>query len=123
MSERVRDNGGKFVETVTPERVLEVMRVTDTPVATAREIADVIGCTPEAVRQKLELLDEQERVERRKVGSRAVVWWLTEGQSLDVDGRHDPDDPFFADAPLDQGETIDVADTDEILGDALADEI
>lgn len=122
MSERARDDGGKFVETVTPERVLEIMRETDAPVATAREIADVIGCTPEAVRQKLELLHEQERVERRKVGSRAVVWWLTDGQSLDVDGRHAPDDPFFADAPLDQGEPIDVADTDEILGDALADE-
>ena len=122
MSERVRDDGGKFVETVTPARVLEIMREIDAPVATAREIADVIGCTPEAVRQKLELLHEQERIERRKVGSRAVVWWLTEGQSLDGDGRHDPDDPFFADGPLDQGEPIDVADTDEILGDALADE-
>lgn len=119
MSERVRDNGGKFVETVTPERVLEIMRETDAPIATARDIADVIGCTPEAVMQKLKLLHEQERVDRRKVGSRAVVWWLTEDQSLDTNGRHNPDEPFFADAPLDHGEPIDVADTDEILGDAL----
>ncbi|WP_254544588.1 hypothetical protein [Halomarina pelagica] len=37
-------------------------------------------------------------------------------------GDHDPGAPFFAGAPFDedQGEPIDAADTDDLLGDALA---
>lgn len=122
MSERVRDEDGQFVETITPERVLGVMRTADTPVVTAKDIADELGCTPEAVTQKLKQLRKQDRVARRQVGARAVVWWLTEQPALDTEGEHDPDDPFFAAPPLDAdaGEPIDVADTDDLLGDALA---
>lgn len=123
MSERVRDEGGQFVETITPERVLAVMRTVAAPVVTASDIAEELGCTPEAVTQKLKRLQEQDRVARRQVGARAVVWWLTEQPALETEGEHDPDDPFFAAPPLDaeDGEPIDVTDTDEILGDALAD--
>jgi hypothetical protein len=123
MSERARNEEGQFVETITPERVLAVMRAADGPVVTASDIAGELGCTPEAVTQKLNRLQEQDRVARRQVGARAVVWWLTEQPPLETEGKHDPDDPFFAAAPLDaaDGEPIDVADTDELLGDALAD--
>ena len=40
------------------------------------------------------------------------------------DGEHDPDGPFFGGTPLevDDGEPINVENTDEILGDALANE-
>lgn len=122
MSERVRDEDGRFVETVTPERVLGVMRAADAPVVTATDIADELGCTPEAVTGKLKQLQEQGRVARRQVGARAVVWWLAEQQPLDTDGEHDPNDPFFVAPPADAGagEPIEVADTDELLGDALA---
>lgn len=122
MSERVRDEDGQFVETITPERVLGVMRSVDAPVVTASDIADELGCTPEAVSKKLAQLQTQGRVARRQVGARAVVWWLTEQPALETEGEHDPDDPFFAEPPLDTeaGEPIDVADTDVILGDALA---
>jgi len=123
MSERVRDEEGQFVETITPERVLAVLREADTPVVTARDIADELGCTPEAVTTKLKQLQKQGRVARRQVGARAVVWWLTEQPALEREGEHDPEDPFFAAPPLDaaDGEPIDVSDTDEILGDALDD--
>lgn len=122
MSERVRDEDGQFVETITPERVLGVMRTADAPVVTAKDIADELECTPEAVTKKLKQLQKQDRVARRQVGARAVVWWLTEQPSLDTEGEHDPDDPFFAAPPLDAdaGEPIDVSDTDDLLGDALA---
>lgn len=124
MSERARDEDGQFVETVTPERVLAVMRDADMPVLTAGDIAEELGCTPEAVTKKLKRLQEQDRVARRQVGARAVVWWLTEQPPLDTEGEHNPDDPFFAAPPLDaeDGTPIDVSDTDEILGDALAEE-
>jgi len=122
MSDRARDEEGQFVETVTPERVLAVLRDANAPVLTARDIADELGCTPEAVTTKLKRLQEQDRVARRRVGARAVVWWLTEQPPLETEGEHDPDDPFFAAPPLDaeDGTPIDVSDTDEILGDALA---
>ncbi|WP_228546141.1 HTH domain-containing protein [Halegenticoccus tardaugens] len=123
MSERVRNDAGEFVETVTPERILQVLRTVDDPVATAGDIAEILDCTPEAVRQKLTVLHDQGRVARRKVGARAVVWWLTEEEPLLNDGgEHNRDDPFFAESGLegDHGEPIPVADTDEILGDALS---
>lgn len=122
MSERARDEKGQFVETVTPERVLAVMRDADAPVLTAGDIADELGCTPEAVTKKLKRLQDHDRVARRQVGARAVVWWLTEKPPLDTAGEHDPTDPFFAAPPLDaeDGTPIDVSDTDTILGDALA---
>lgn len=125
MSERTRDNSGKFVETLTPERVLAVMKEVDAPIATARDVADALDCTPEGATKKLKQLREQGRVDRRKVGGRAVVWWLTNPEkTLDTAGEHDPSAPFFAGEPFDeeQGEPIDVADTDKLLGDALATE-
>jgi hypothetical protein len=126
MSERTRDSAGKFVETLTPERVLAVMREHDAPVVTAREVADALDCTREGATKKLKQLREHGRVERKKVGARAVVWWRTDReQPLDTDGEHDPGDPFFADPPLfdEEGTPIDVADTDELIGDAIASEI
>lgn len=122
MSERARNEDGQFVETITPERVLGVMRTLDAPVATARDVADELGCTPEAVTKKLKQLQDQGRVDRRQVGARAVVWWLTEQPPLDTEGEHDPDDPFFSEPPLDAegGEPLDASDTDEILGDVLS---
>lgn len=121
MSNRARDEDGQFVETVTPERVLAVMHDAETPVLTASDIADELGCTPEAVTKKLNGLLEQERVARRQVGARAVVWWVTEQPPLETEGTHDPDDPFFVAPPLDaeDGTEIEVPDTDDILGDAL----
>lgn len=123
MSERVRDEDGQFVETITPERVLGVMRTADAPVVTARDIADALGCTPEAVMKKLKQLQNQGRVTRRQVGAHAVVWWLTEQPMLETEGNHDPDDPFFVASPLSaaDGTSIDVSDTDEVFGDALVD--
>jgi DNA-binding CsgD family transcriptional regulator len=121
MSERARNEDGQFVETVTPERVLAVMRDGDAPVLTAGDIAEELGCTPEAVTKKLKELRRQNRVNRRQVGARAVVWWLTARSPLDTDGDHDFEAPFFAAPPLDaeDGTPIEVSDTDAVLGDAI----
>jgi hypothetical protein len=123
MSDRTRDSAGKFVETLTPERVLAVMRETDAPVVTARDIADALNCTPEGATKKLKQLRDQGRVERQKVGSRAVVWWQIEQEpSLDTTGEHNSDDQFFSAPPLGgQGDRpINAADTDELLSEAIA---
>ena len=92
---RERTETGEFVETVTLDRVVSAIRAVDGPVVTTRDVADRLDCTTEAARQKLVQLTEQGRVDRRKVGGRAVVWWLTESE--DDPDEFDPDDPLFTD--------------------------
>lgn len=123
VSERIRDEEGEFVETITPERALAPMRDADAPVVTASDIADELEHQSAAVTKKLEQLQERDRVARRQVGARAVVRWLVEQPPLDTASEHDPAASFVASAPFDadDGEPIGVADTDEVIGDALAD--
>jgi len=73
---RERDERGRYVETVTTERVLEFLRRADEPM-TATELADEFDVTNRAVLNKLNALHEHEDAERKEVGARAVVWWAT----------------------------------------------
>ena len=81
MTERERTEGGTYKETVTPTRVLEVLRTADDPVVTASGVGDALGCTGQAARKKLNALHEDGRVERKEVGARAVVWWTDKDSS------------------------------------------
>jgi DNA-binding transcriptional MocR family regulator len=136
---RERNEQGQFVG-ADDETVLEAVEDAGR-IATARDVADALDCTREAAYQRLSALHNRGLVERRKVGGRAVVWWKPERQELtasvagapstgDVhtihfaEGEHDPEGPLFSAPVLDteEGESIEVADTDEILGDALAGE-
>lgn len=73
--DRERDEKGQYVETITPQRVLEVLRESDDPVLTAKEVGEKLGCTSEAARRRLHELEERGDVESKKVGARAVVWY------------------------------------------------
>ena len=73
--ERERNEEGKYVSTITPERVLEVLREDDDPVLTAKEVGEHLDCTSEAARQRLHELQERDEVTSKQVGARAVVWW------------------------------------------------
>lgn len=75
MGQRERSTDGRFTETVTPGRVFEVLTEVADPIATANDVAEVLGCTREAARVKLAQLVEDGQVDRRKVGGAAVVWW------------------------------------------------
>lgn len=76
--DRKRNEEGQYVSTVTPERVLEVLRESDDPVLTAKEVGECIGCTSEAARQQLHDLHEDGKVESKQVGARAIVWWVSD---------------------------------------------
>lgn len=76
--DRERNEQGRYVSTVTPERVLEVLRESNDPVLTAKEVGDELGCTSEAARQRLHELEERGDIESKKVGARAVVWYPVE---------------------------------------------
>lgn len=75
--DRERNEQGRYVSTVTPERVLEVLREDNDPVLTAKEVGERLGCTSEAARRQLHDLHENGKIESKQVGARAVVWWIS----------------------------------------------
>jgi predicted nucleotidyltransferase/biotin operon repressor len=95
MTERERDSGGKYVETVQFEQVLEAMREASDPVVTASEVAETLGCSTSAARKKLTTLHENGEIARKKVGGRAVVWWLPE-DTADTESAHEQAFEAFA---------------------------
>jgi predicted DNA-binding transcriptional regulator len=74
--DRDRDDSGRYVETLTADRVLEYLHRADEPM-TATELADEFDVTNRALLNKLNALHERGAVERKEVGARAVVWWAT----------------------------------------------
>lgn len=121
MSDRTRTEEGRYAETVTPERVLEVFDRVDGPTITSSDVADALECSTEAARQKLNRLHEQGFVHRRKAG-RTVLWWLADaGDRPEVSGVN-PDESFWTAAPGSADEPTDAAKADEYLADVLTDE-
>lgn len=77
--DREIDESGRYVSTVTPDRVLsitrEVIEATACPVVTTRDVAEEMDVSRESVRKQFMTLVGDGHVGRRKVGGRAVVWW------------------------------------------------
>lgn len=111
--DRERNDRGQYVGTISLEDVIEAIRQTDSPVATAPELGEILDCSSETVRQKLVTLHEQGRVERRTVGANAVVWWLTDTE--DTVDEINPDDPFWSADPYAGDEPVSEDDIDDIL--------
>jgi len=71
------------VETNQEESNLrEIFNCTSEPVLTAVEVAERLGVSQQAAHAKLSKANEAGWVHRKKVGSRAVVWWIAD-QSAD----------------------------------------
>ncbi|MDQ2055962.1 response regulator of citrate/malate metabolism [Halobellus sp. H-GB7] len=51
------------------------------PVLTAVEVGDELGISQQAAHSRLSNAHESGDIERKKVGSRAVVWWLPDQDS------------------------------------------
>jgi len=78
MAKRERDEGGLFIEEVTLEDVREAVRNGPEPASTTADVAQVFDISTEGARRKLTELHEQGRIEKRKIGARAIVWWVSE---------------------------------------------
>ena len=59
--------------------LLDVFEETNEPVLTAVEVGEELGITQQAAHSRLSRAHNRGEVKRKKVGSRAVVWW-TPGQ-------------------------------------------
>jgi len=67
---------------MTDERIVELIRDSEYPVLTARQISDAFGVTRQAVNQKIGDLVEDGKLERMDVGSSAVVYYPPGDYSL-----------------------------------------
>jgi len=73
---RTRGEGGEYVQEITPEDALAVF--TDNEPRTAKEVAEELGVVRRTAYNKLSDLEERGDLRKKKVGSRAVVWWQPE---------------------------------------------
>ena len=60
---------------ITDDELLAVFRSSSDPVLTTSEIASQFDITHRGVRDRLEVLEEENRLKSKKVGARAKVWW------------------------------------------------
>ena len=74
-----RNSHGRFIERVSLNEITDVLAVRDEPL-TAKEVGEEVGITNRAALNKLNELADTNRVERKKVGGRSVVWWLSDEQ-------------------------------------------
>jgi DNA-binding MarR family transcriptional regulator len=58
--------------------ILRQMALYYAPVVTAKKLSEQLSITPQAVNKRLNRFEDEGWVDREKVGSRAVVWWLTD---------------------------------------------
>ena len=59
--------------------IVTVFEAADEPVLSAPEIAEAVGMTRQGVTYRLNQLEAEGIVARKRLGSRAVAWWLAEG--------------------------------------------
>lgn len=79
---RERDESGQYVESATPEDVLDVFDEVRGPVITSSDVADRFDITTESARQKLKRLVDRGDLEQRKAG-RTTIYWRAEGDEAD----------------------------------------
>jgi len=64
--------------TISDEELLREIRLLPDPVITATELVDSVKMTRQGVNNRLTELVESGHLRSKQVGSRAVVYWLTE---------------------------------------------
>jgi predicted ArsR family transcriptional regulator len=77
--DRVRTENGTYVETFSPESVLDVLQQQEKPFVTTGDVADALDCSRQTARRKLSKLDDVNgdgTIRREKISGSAVVWWL-----------------------------------------------
>ncbi len=77
---RARDAKGRFTEEITDDDLQEAFETVRGPVVTTTDVADVLGISTEAARQKLNALVDTGELKRRKTG-RTVLYWHPSGNN------------------------------------------
>ncbi|MFB6187042.1 MAG: hypothetical protein ABEI86_09285, partial [Halobacteriaceae archaeon] len=96
---RERDDRGRYTETITLADVLDVFKTVEGPVVTSSDVAEVLDCSQETARRKLQSLENRGQVTSRKTAG-VIVWWIVDKQSAAREIH--PADPFWE---IDAGES------------------
>ena len=64
--------------------ILQFIESFDHPVITAMEIAEEFDISQQAAHWRLSKLEEKGSISRKKVGARAVVWWIAGDYSISL---------------------------------------
>jgi predicted nucleic acid-binding protein len=119
-SDADRDEGGKYTATVTDEAILAAIDHAPGPVDTTADLEAVLPIGRRAIRERLLDLLDQDRVARKTVGGRAVVWWRASHGGTDApDGARLEDDPVFDLPTFASGAGHVSANVDEYVADAI----
>lgn len=70
---------------MSEQEILEAFDRADAPVATAKEVADELPITKDAVGYRLNKMHDRGLVGRKDAGASAVVWWAKVEPKPDVD--------------------------------------
>lgn len=114
MSDANRDDDGRYTSRVSDEWILTAIKQAPGHVGTATELAETLPIGRRAVRERLLTLKERGAVDRKKVGGRAVVWWVideTEQEATEIPA----DDPLFSAPTFTIDEPIDEEGIDDVL--------
>lgn len=64
---------------VSDDEILDVFRSTDDPVLSTAEVAESLPIKRRGVFNRLQQLEEDDRLESKEIGGRNRVWWFREG--------------------------------------------
>lgn len=62
--------------TVSDSELIEAIKRTERPFATAKQVSDTVGLSDWRVRQRLERLDENNEIKRDRIGGGPFIYWL-----------------------------------------------
>ncbi|QLH76930.1 HTH domain-containing protein [Halosimplex rubrum] len=62
--------------TVSDEEILRAIRSQEDPFVTAGEVAELFGMTRQWAHNRLQDLNDGDRIHRKKSGPRNVIWWI-----------------------------------------------
>jgi hypothetical protein len=111
-----RDESGKFESRVDDEEILRYF-AKGRPFHTAKEVADRFNIDRSTAYRRLSRMEDSARLEKVTLGSRTVVWWLTDEEDHADGSDVSEDDPFFT-AEAGEGGPADVSErTDEYLAE------
>lgn len=113
MSGTDRDDRGRYTESVSEQDILKVFDRADAPFLTAKELARELPFTKQAANYRLNQMRENDHVERKQAGGRAVGWWATVAPAPSEETLEDIE---ATEGELERGETVSQEEMKQRLG-------
>ena len=83
--QRERNESGRYVESVTPETVLDLFKEIEGPVLTSGDVRERYDVTSETAKRKLQELERRGLVTSRVSSGRTIYWRTEDEESAEND--------------------------------------